>query len=406
MTQRRGWCPSLFEPMESGDGLLLRVKPRGAVLPAPAARRLAEAARRFGNGWITLTNRGNLQVRGVRADGVAGFTEAALEAGLSGDDPAAERRRNVITSPLAGDDPALPAGLARLVAAVESALSDAAFAGLPGKFGVAVDGGGVLPLRGVRADVLVGSAHGRMELRLDGSPLAVVCKPGVGPVRTLLLAFLALGRHMQPRPARMLNLVRSRGAPAVFAAAGMQASTMRLLDGDPPDPIGWLRYGSLPRGAVGVGLPSGQIEASGLVALAVLAERAGEGTLRTTPWRALMLPGIPAEAAAAVLRDAGALGLIVQPGDARRRVIACPGRPGCASASVDTQGAARYLIESGLVPKRGLLHVSGCAKGCAHPAPAALTLVGSEGLFGIVRDGRAGDHPSGVTTTLQELRLD
>ena len=66
---RRGWCPSLFAPMQSGDGLLLRVKPRLGVIPAPEARALADAARRLGNGMLGLTNRGNLQLRG--------FTEAS-----------------------------------------------------------------------------------------------------------------------------------------------------------------------------------------------------------------------------------------------------------------------------------------------------------------------------------------
>ena len=39
------------------------------------------------------------------------------------------------------------------------------------------------------------------------------------------------------------------------------------------------------------------------------------------------------------------------------------------------------------------VHVSGCAKGCAHPGPAALTLVGAEGRYDLVMDGRAGDMP-------------
>jgi precorrin-3B synthase len=40
------------------------------------------------------------------------------------------------------------------------------------------------------------------------------------------------------------------------------------------------------------------------------------------------------------------------------------------------------------------LHVSGCAKGCAHPAPAPLTIVGTEQGCGIVRDGAARATPS------------
>ena len=39
------------------------------------------------------------------------------------------------------------------------------------------------------------------------------------------------------------------------------------------------------------------------------------------------------------------------------------------------------------------MHVSGCAKGCAHPAPAPLTIVGTSQGCGIVRDGTARDMP-------------
>ena len=60
----RGWCPSLFAPMQSGDGLLLRVKPPGGVLAAEAARALAVAATRYGNGVIELGNRASVQLRG------------------------------------------------------------------------------------------------------------------------------------------------------------------------------------------------------------------------------------------------------------------------------------------------------------------------------------------------------
>ncbi len=60
--------------------------------------------------------------------------------------------------------------------------------------------------------------------------------------------------------------------------------------------------------------------------------------------------------------------------------------------------AARALaaeIARQLPPRReaAAIHVSGCAKGCAHPAPAALTVVGTERGCGIVRDGSARATP-------------
>ncbi len=48
--------------------------------------------------------------------------------------------------------------------------------------------------------------------------------------------------------------------------------------------------------------------------------------------------------------------------------------------------AFRPLAAQGLVA-----HVSGCAKGCAKPGPADLTLVGREGQYGIVIGGNPSD---------------
>ncbi len=59
-----------------------------------------------------------------------------------------------------------------------------------------------------------------------------------------------------------------------------------------------------------------------------------------------------------------------------RRVIACTGAPGCLQASVETRALARALAPH--VPG-GMLHVSGCAKGCAHPGAAPLMVTATPG---------------------------
>jgi precorrin-3B synthase len=56
---------------------------------------------------------------------------------------------------------------------------------------------------------------------------------------------------------------------------------------------------------------------------------------------------------------------------------------------------AAEIAKSVELPGRGVaLHVSGCVKGCAHPAPAPLTIVGTELGCGIVHDGTARAVPS------------
>jgi precorrin-3B synthase len=45
-----------------------------------------------------------------------------------------------------------------------------------------------------------------------------------------------------------------------------------------------------------------------------------------------------------------------------------------------------------LPPRSCTIHISGCAKGCAHPAAAALTVVGTERGCGISTAPRAVPH--------------
>lgn len=389
----KGWCPSLFEPMASGDGLLVRVRPYGAVLTAAAGRALAAASARWGSGAVEATSRAGLQIRGLSGSAAGPFAAAMAAAGLADADPAAERRRGVVATPLAGDDPCASRHAAPVAAALEGALAaETRLGALPPKFGFLVDGGGVLGLAGVRADICVRLVGERCEVAADGSGLvaAAGAAEAAGTAVALARAFLDLSAHVAPAPRRMRALVEAVGAEAVFGAAGLAAAASGFPAAAPRRAaVGWLPYPHGERGAFGFGLPFGTMLAADLAALADAAERFGDGTLRVTPWRALVVPGAAPRVVPA-LRDGGVgLGLIVDPADPRVTVAACPGRPACASATVDARADAAALAALGLP---GTVHVSGCAKGCAHPGPAAVTLVGDAGRYRFVRQGRAADE--------------
>ena len=378
----RGWCPSLFEPMQSGDGLLLRIKPRAARLDAAAARGLADAARRHGNGAIELTNRGNLQFRGFTVASAVAFAVEAIAAGLADADEAAERRHNVLVSPLAGHDRDCDAS----TLTVARALGDALAAGrgldrLPSKFSFVVDGGGALGLDSVRADVALRASGDGWQVEAGNA--AARCGAADAPVLALRLAHAALAHDPPLRPGRCpehgVNLFRIAGLdrePAVLAAG--------------PAPVA---VGPLPGGACGIGVPPGRLDAALLHILAGLSEQCGDGILRVTPWRSVLLAGLP-PGGEAMLRAALPEALL-DPDDPGLLVASCIGAPGCARAA---RPAPAYAARLGLLLPRGrqgdaILHVSGCAKGCGHPGPAALTLVGRGGGYDVVRDGRASDQP-------------
>ena len=73
---RKGWCPGALRPMESGDGLIVRLKITGGEVSAELASALAQWAEDFGNGQIDLTSRANLQLRGVSEKTLPGLQDA------------------------------------------------------------------------------------------------------------------------------------------------------------------------------------------------------------------------------------------------------------------------------------------------------------------------------------------
>jgi precorrin-3B synthase len=139
-----------------------------------------------------------------------------------------------------------------------------------------------------------------------------------------------------------------------------------------PDP-GIVAVGAL------IGIGFGQLESDTLAHVAAL----GPG-MRLTPWRLILVEG---------LREMPRhQGLVTDGDDPLLRVMACTGAPICPEAHAETRVLAATLAPH--IPAGTRLHVSGCAKGCAHPAPCALTLVGTADGFDLVRDGSPRDVPA------------
>ena len=356
----KGWCPGALRPMPSGDGLVVRVRPQGGRLTAAQATGIAALSRAHGSGLIDLSARANLQLRGVTAAshpaliaglGALGLIDASLEI---------EARRNIVVTPFwtTGD------GTVALALALAEALAADDAPALPGKFGFALDTGPVPVLRAVSADIrLERHASGGLMVRADGAATGAVGNWRDGPDAALDLArwFVASGGISDGRGRMAAHLARGAVLPTAFRAS-------RAAEAAPFTPA----PGRCPVGAL-VGIAFGQMQAETLAALAEL------GPLRLTPWRMLLIEGLRAAPTVP--------GLITDPDDPLLRVVACPGAPDCPQALQPTRPLARAL--AALVPQGAMLHVSGCAKGCAHPGAAAFTLVAQAAGFGLIRGGTA-----------------
>jgi precorrin-3B synthase len=191
--------------------------------------------------------------------------------------------------------------------------------------------------------------------------------------------------------ARAADVLRAEGLAAFRNVAHARADSERPNARPAAEPIGLhpLRNSAF---ALGVAPAFGHAQAGVLADLVRAASANGLCAVRPTPGRALLLMGL--RQATALAAEAERLGFVVRPDDPRRRIVACPGQPACASGLIPSRAIAADIARAAKWPGGGpLVHVSGCRKGCAHPAPAALTIVGTEHGCGIIHDGSARATP-------------
>ena len=65
-----GWCPFGTIPYKAKDGLFLRIIPNKSYLSLEQSKCICEISKNYGNSKIDITNRGNLQIRGLKKDSV------------------------------------------------------------------------------------------------------------------------------------------------------------------------------------------------------------------------------------------------------------------------------------------------------------------------------------------------
>jgi len=396
---RRGACPGLSQPMPTGDGLLVRLTPTGATIRPEAFIALCATARSCGNGVIEVTSRGSIQVRGLTERSVE-----RLAAMIGRIDLPVSDGPPVVCDCLAGLDGEEVLDAGALAAQLRGAIASVSFTtDLEPKVSVAVDGGGALHLDGVPADVRLRAmaSDGRVYFHVSVGGDAEVAQP-IGAVAS---------EHAVEAALHMLDVIAAGRARAREIVAGSGAGAFRRaiadirLDLTPPplrppsDPIGThaLRDDGM---ALGFALAFGHADSTALEALARAAASAGGSGLRTAPGRALLAIGIGKDRAAHVVASAEELGFIVRAEDPRRQIVACAGAPICAAAEIPARALAPGL--AGRVAMAGrdapMVHVSGCAKGCACARSAPVTVVGLDGRCGMVVNGSARDRPLATLT--------
>jgi ferredoxin-nitrite reductase len=391
----------LFYVAPNQNSYMCRLRVPNGILAHWQFAGVADLAERYGGGYAHVTTRANLQVREIEAKNAVAMIEAIQDLGLCSRGAGADNIRNVTGSPTAGIDPQ------ELIDTRPYArewhfhiLNERALYGLPRKFNVGFDGGGIIPVLedtndigfqavevkagcevapGVWFRLLLGGITGHKDFaRATG----VVVKPddATKVADAVVRVFIDHGDRTDRTKARLKYVIDRLGLDKVLSL--VEDKLDRKLDrvgGDALAPrapfdraahIG-VHAQKLPeRNWIGVVLPVGKMSADQMRGLAQLARDLGDGDIRLTVWQNLIISGVRSRDVAAAQARIEALGLSISATSIRAGLVACTGNVGCKFAASDTkrhaEEIARWCESRVALDSPVNIHLTGCHHSCAQ----------------------------------------
>ena len=398
-------------PVQSSYMLRLRI-PNGILTHWQFAG-IADVATRFGGGYAHATTRANLQIREVKPDAAVHVVEAVQELGLCSRGSGADNIRNVTGSATAGIDRQELCDTRPLAREWHyHILNDRSLYGLPRKFNVAFDGGGLIPTLEETNDigfqaVRIGGGHGVEpgvwhRLLLGGitghrdlaRSTGVICKVEdcCAIADAIVRVFIAHGDRTDRTKARMKYVLDAWGFEKYLAA--LEERLGRPLTRIPEDAIA--PRAPFDRGAhigvhpqrqdglnwIGVALPVGKMTAGQMRGLAAIARDFGDGDIRLTVWQNLLISGVPDGRIDEVKAAIEALGLDWKASSLRAGLVACTGATGCKFAAAHTKehavGIADYVDARLSLDTPVNVHLTGCHHSCAQHYVGDIGLMGTK----------------------------
>ena len=391
----------LFYVAPNQNSYMCRLRMPNGILAHWQFSGVAGLAERYGGGYAHVTTRANLQVREVEARNAVAMVEAIQDLGLCSRGSGADNIRNVTGTPTAGIDPQ------ELIDTRPYArewhfhiLNERALYGLPRKFNVGFDGGGLIPVLedtndigfqavvvkdgfgvepGVWFRLMLGGITGHKDFARE---TGVVVRPddATKVADAVVRVYIDHGDRTDRNKARLKYVIDRMGMAKVVAL--VEEKLGRTLDRVPAEAL-------LPRPAfdraahigvhpqkqpglhwIGVVLPVGRMTAAQMRGLAEVARDLGDGDIRLTVWQNLLISGVPSDKVAAAQAKIEALGLSTSTNSIRAGLVACTGNVGCKFAASDTKRHAEEIArwcEARLELDGPVdIHLTGCHHSCAQ----------------------------------------
>jgi ferredoxin-nitrite reductase len=415
----------LFYCAPTQKSYMCRLRIANGILKHWQLAGLADLAEQYAAGYAHVTTRANLQMREVEPKNAVAMVEGILDLGLCSRGSGADNIRNVTGTPTAGIDPQELLDTRAYARAWHfHILNDRSLYGLPRKFNVGYDGGGIIAVLedtndigfqavevkdgfgvepGVWFRLMLGGITGHKDFARD---TGVIVKPDDATMvaDAVVRVFIDNGDRTNRAKARLKYVLDAWGFDKFIAA--MEEKLGRKLARVPAEAIAprpaFDRLAHIGAHAqkqdglywIGVALPLGKLTGEQMRGLARIAAQFGDGDIRLTVWQNLLISGVAADRVAAAEAAIEAIELATKVSSIRAGLIACTGNAGCRLAMADTKRhaaeiaawcEARVAIDSPIN-----IHLTGCPNSCAQH------YIGDIGLIGVkIQVSEDGDQVEG-----------
>ncbi|HUP40380.1 MAG TPA: FAD-dependent oxidoreductase [Vicinamibacterales bacterium] len=411
--ERLKWLGVFFRRQTPGR-FMMRIRMPNGFTNAEQLSVIADLSRECGTGFVDITTRQQIQLRGFGMSDLAHIWDRLHAVDLVSLQTGMDNIRNVIGCPVAGltDDELFDASpVVRQFN--EAFLRNKAFTNLPRKLNVAITGCTENCTHGETQDlsltpaikiidggevkgfnIAVGGKVGSGGLR-PATPLGVFCRleDAASLCSHITLIFRDYGPRKARNRARLAFLVEDWGIDRFRSELERRVGGRLLQQGRDArttrhqDHLGISRQKQPGLCAVGLNVPVGRITSEQLSGLARVARRYGTGDVRITTSQNVIVTNVPERMLPEMTSEPLLRELKHDPSDMMRGVVSCTGIDYCHMALIETKELALKTaleLDSRLGKGKTLLtmHWSGCPAGCGNHTGADIGLLGKNVKIG------------------------
>jgi ferredoxin-nitrite reductase len=398
----------MFYVAPAQDAFMCRLRVPGGIMTSAQFRGVADLAEKFGRGSADVTTRANLQMRQIAPRHTVDVLMGLHDLGIVNRGAGADNIRNVTASPTAGIDPQELIDTRPLARQMHHyILNHREMYGLPRKFNIAFDGGGLVSAledtndigftavripegepdesaagsldAGVYFHLTLGGITGHKDFARG---TGILLKPDecIPVAVAIVRSFIDHGDRTDRKKARLKYVLDRMGFDGFLGDVERRLPStlhrVRLeLCAPRPQPlphghVGFHAQKQPGLSYVGVVLPVGRMTSEQMRQLAQIAQTFGSGTIRLTVWQNLLISDIRNEDTHEVKRAIDAAGLLWSATNVRGGLVACTGNAGCKYAAADTKRHAMqiadYLDGRVELDQPINIHLTGCPHSCAQ----------------------------------------